>query len=124
MDLSDADAKLIGESDDDGAGISVSGAGDVDGDGQDDLLIGAFQEDSGGTTNGAAYLVLGPVSGEMDLSAANAKLSGRSGDVGWSVSDAGDVDADGGGDLLVSAHTKYSGGIDTGVAYLVFGAAY
>ena len=57
VDLSAADAKLIGENSLDLAGSSVSGAGDVDGDGFDDILVGAWGEDSGGTGAGAAYLL-------------------------------------------------------------------
>lgn len=53
-----ADRKLVGEAPGDGAG-SVSSAGDVDGDGADDLLVGAPGNDRGGTDAGAAYLILG-----------------------------------------------------------------
>jgi hypothetical protein len=63
LNLSDATAKLIGENSGDRAGWSVSGAGDVDGDGNDDIIIGAFNENTGGTGAGVAYLLLGPVSG-------------------------------------------------------------
>jgi hypothetical protein len=50
-----ADTKLVGEEAFDWAGWSVSGAGDVDGDGHDDLLISSFWHDPGGI----AYLVHG-----------------------------------------------------------------
>ena len=123
VDLSDADAKLVGEASGDYAGCSVSSAGDVDADGYADLLGGAEGEDSGGSLAGAAYLVLGPVSGELDLSASDAKLVGEaSGDyAGSSVSSAGDVDADGYADLLVGADEESSGGSCAGAAYLVLG---
>ena len=123
VDLSAADAKLVGEEPDDRAGRSVSSAGDVDADGYDDLLVGAFREDSGGERAGAAYLVLGPVSGEVDLSAAAAKLVGEEpvDQAGHSVSSAGDVDADGYDDLLVGALFHASGGDSAGAAYLVLG---
>jgi hypothetical protein len=59
-DLSLADAKLVGEKRGDGAGFSVSGAGDVDGDGHDDVLVAAWGNDNeGGTDAGAAYLLYG-----------------------------------------------------------------
>ena len=123
VDLSAADAKLIGEAASDYAGISISSAGDVDADGHDDLLVGAYREGSGGAYAGAAYLVLGPVSGEVDLSGADAKLVGAAayGQAGYSVSSAGDVDADGHDDLLVGAHREGSGGTYAGAAYLVMG---
>src|SRR3546814_2311668 len=52
-------AEYIGEAAGDSAGTSVSGAGDVDGDGYSDVLVGAHDNDDGGTSAGAAYLVLG-----------------------------------------------------------------
>jgi hypothetical protein len=64
------------------------------------------RNDSNGTDSGAAYLVLGPVRRDIDLTTgADAKLIGeREFDyAGFSVSDAGDVDADGHDDLLVGA---------------------
>src|SRR5436189_66390 len=73
MDLSLADAEFEGEQKFDEAGL-VSGAGDVDGDGRDDILIGAPR--GSGDHAGAAYLVLGPVTGSLDLSLADAKLLG------------------------------------------------
>src|SRR6185436_13418728 len=103
LDLALADAKLVGEEPDDLAGHSVSDAGDVDGDGHDDLLVGALGNDEGGSTAGAAYLVVGPVTGTLDLSRADAKLVGEAPNdwCGISVSGAGDVDGDGHDDLLV-----------------------
>ena len=49
----------MGEAASDYAGLSVSSAGDVDADGYDDLLVGAYGEDSGGSYAGAAYLIYG-----------------------------------------------------------------
>ena len=51
--------RLFGESNLDGAGRSVSGVGDVNGDGRPDLLIGAFEQDDSDNTYSAAYLVFG-----------------------------------------------------------------
>ncbi len=105
LDLSLADAKLVGEEADDAA-ASVSGAGDVDGDGHDDVLVGARYNDDGGSAAGAAYVVLGPVTGTLDLSLADAKLVGEEGGdlAGYGVSGAGDVDGDGHDDVLVGAY--------------------
>ncbi len=69
----------------DGVGSSVSGAGDVDGDGHDDLLIGAPWNNEGGRRGGAAYLVSGPVTGTFDLALADAKLVGGENMRDWAV---------------------------------------
>ncbi len=119
-DLGSADAKLVGESRNDWAGYSVAGPGDTNGDGYDDVLVGAGTNDEGGTDAGSAYLLLGPISGEISLSAADAQLIGESpGDAaGVSVAGAGDVDADGHFDILVGAPSADS---RNGAAYLVYG---
>ncbi len=92
----------------DGAGMSVAGAGDVDADGYDDVIIGAPGYGQPGRPNlGAAYLVLGPVTGSFDLSLADATFVGPKTNAylgGFeSVSSAGDVDGDGQPDLLMGA---------------------
>jgi hypothetical protein len=55
----DAAVRLIGEVYDDRAGSSVTSAGDTDGDGYGDLLIGAPGHDRGGTDSGTAYIICG-----------------------------------------------------------------
>lgn len=94
-----AAAKLIGESSHDFAGGGVAKAGDVDGDGLDDLLVGAYGNDVGGS----AYLVTGPVSGRQSLSLANAKIVGTEeyGYTGATLAGAGDADGDGYADILI-----------------------
>ncbi len=125
LDLSLADAKLVGEDASDYAGSVVSGAGDVDGDGHDDILVGAFGDDGGGSRAGAAFLVLGPVTGTIDFSVADAKLVGEEpDDYAYIVSRAGDVDGEGHDDLLIGAGVNGGndeGGLSAGAAYLVLG---
>jgi hypothetical protein len=106
MSLSMADAEI------DGGVWSVSGAGDVDGDGRDDLLLGDIGY--------GAYLVLGPVTGTLDRSRADATLLHDY--AGGAVSGAGDVDGDGHDDLLVGEGFVYiPSGTDAAAAYLVLG---
>ena len=123
MSLSSADARLTGEDGGDQAGWAAAAAGDVDGDGVDDMLVGAFGNDLGGANSGLAYLVLGPVTADASLSTAHARLLGEdAGDTaGSSVASAGDVDGDGLDDLLVGAPASDLGGSGSGAAYLVLG---
>jgi hypothetical protein len=118
FDLGSADAKFVGEDASDQAG-TVGGGGDVNADGFDDLLVGAICDDTSASNAGAAYLMLGPVSGEVDLASADAKMTGGSSSLlaGVSVAMAGDVDADGYQDMLIG----YIGGGYSGGAYLMLG---
>ena len=123
LSLVSAHAIFRGETYGDYAGSSVAGVGDVDADGFDDLLIGASGQDAGGGNAGVAYLLFGPVSGEMDLGLADAALTGEdSGDqAGLAVSAAGDVDRDGYADFMVGSFASDLGGTNAGAAYLVLG---
>ncbi|MFC1649844.1 FG-GAP-like repeat-containing protein, partial [Patescibacteria group bacterium] len=57
-DLSTADASFWGENPSDFSGTQISGAGDVNGDGYDDVLIGVGSNDEGGNDAGQTYLII------------------------------------------------------------------
>ncbi|MEY3005214.1 MAG: hypothetical protein RLZZ491_2390, partial [Pseudomonadota bacterium] len=119
------------------AGFSVSSAGDVDGDGLDDLIIGAHYAEGGAFRSGESYLVLsadlaaidaadGLSDGVVDL----ALVAGVGGSyrfegvgswdlAGQSVASAGDIDNDGLADLIIAARLADGGGADSGETYLI-----
>jgi hypothetical protein len=120
--------RLAGAASGDQAGYSVSSAGDVDGDGFDDLIVGAIRAHP----YGAAYVV----HGKADGFAANLDLSALDGDngfelvgelytqrAGYSVSSAGDVNGDGFDDVIVAGPTSFVRSYSEGESYVVFGNA-
>ncbi|MFH1464903.1 MAG: MopE-related protein [Pseudomonadota bacterium] len=121
--LSDADLMLDGEDAFHWAGASVAGAGDVDADGLDDLLVGAPYGGGEDTYPGRAYLVPGAVSSSGTLGdLAVATLTGVTDwECSYRVSTAGDVNADGFTDFMVSASAEDSRGANAGAAYLLLG---
>jgi hypothetical protein len=125
--LSNAQMIMVGERTDDQAGSAVSVSPDIDGDGSEDLIIGAASENAGGSDAGAAYLVLGFTSGTLDLVLAEAKMLGSSTDdrLGTSVAGLGDVDGDGSGDVLIGAPFATADGlIEGGQSKLVLGGGW
>ena len=114
----EADAILSGESPADLFGASVSGAGDFNGDGFSDVIVGAWDNDAGGGRSGRAYVFHGPVIGSVSAANADFTITGRSGDQsGSSVASAGDLDGDGVGDVIVGAPQFTEGAAGYAVVY-------
>jgi hypothetical protein len=123
----------------DGFGVSVSSAGDVNGDGFDDLIVGASAADAAANAKpqaGESYVIFGtdagfgtgidlatltPSQGFVIYGADAADYSGRS------VSSAGDVNGDGFGDLIVGALGGDAGGnakSAAGESYVIYGGDF
>jgi hypothetical protein len=129
---SQADASFIGETPGDESGRRVAKAGDVNGDGLGDFLIGAALNDQAGPDAGKAYLIFGRPSADWgrdaSLSDADASFMGedRLDQAGRRVSGAGDVNQDGFHDFLIGAPHFTAGEDDPdswseGRVYLIYG---
>ncbi len=108
-----------------GFGDGVGTAGDVNGDGYDDVIVGAPAYDNGQSNEGRAFLYYGSASGlsttpawtaESDQASAN---FGAKGEVGT----AGDVNGDGYADVIVGAQQYDNGQTDEGAAWVWYGSA-
>ncbi|MEL7450128.1 MAG: dockerin type I domain-containing protein, partial [Pseudomonadota bacterium] len=122
--------RITSISDYDEAGGSVSGAGDINGDGFDDVLIGADRAEQDLEKQGEVYVIYGTDQGfaaivdpaALDGNAGFVVRGAEEGDAaGTSVQAAGDVNGDGMADIIIGA--VGSGPDDRGQAFVVFGRA-
>lgn len=125
-----ADSILIGEPNPGNFGLfggAVAGAGDINGDGFDDVLVGAsFMNINGMNVAGRAYVFHGSATPAQWVDAAMAEtiVSGTQAKawVGQSVAPLGDVDGDGLPDMIIGAPGTDGGGTDAGAIYILRGA--
>ncbi|NER50043.1 MAG: calcium-binding protein, partial [Symploca sp. SIO1A3] len=124
--------RINGEAANDYSGWSVSGAGDINGDGIDDLIIGAFNAENTGDSSGSSYVVFGTTDGfnsTFELSSLDGnngfRIDGEAAydNSGFAVSGAGDINGDGIDDLIIGAFNTSNNGTDSGSSYVVFGRA-
>ena len=126
--VAQADASFIGESAGDAAGTNACTVGDVNGDGNNDFIITAWENDDGGANAGKGYLFLGSdtmtLALDQSVSQAHATFVGESaGDKINLTGHPGDVNGDGLDDLLFRSGGNDEGGTDAGQVYLILGRA-
>ncbi len=102
MYLDQADAYWTSDTDDQ-AGASMANGGDIDGDGLNDALIGAYNARSEGDSTGAAYIILGPGTHLSSFSDADRVLPGQDSyqALGLGLAGAGDQNDDGYSDIAI-----------------------
>ncbi|MBF0309126.1 MAG: FG-GAP repeat protein [Magnetococcales bacterium] len=125
---------IAGEDNGDDFGWAVAGVGDINGDGYDDVAIGAPSASDTGNAGGKVYVLFGNASGWTSSFSINT-LNGNNGftfhhvqndsNFGSTLSAAGDVNGDGYSDFLIGARTQDVNGVfDVGVTYLVYGTDF
>jgi hypothetical protein len=113
------------ESDQDEAhlGLAVAPAGDVNGDGYADVIVGAPFYDGGQHDEGRVFVFLGGPDGLRTPAGWSAESDQEDAHLGWSVAAAGDVNGDGFGDVVVGIPHLDGGGEDEGGAWVFLGGA-
>ncbi|MBV6513050.1 MAG: hypothetical protein FMNOHCHN_02575 [Ignavibacteriaceae bacterium] len=103
-------------------GISVSTAGDVNGDGYSDVIVGAYNFDDFESNEGIAFVYHGSSNGLLSNSSWNSQSNQVNAHYGVSVSTAGDVNGDGFSDVIIGAHSYDNGQTDEGKAFVYYGS--
>ncbi len=112
----------LGEQEDEFYGTSVASAGDVNGDGYSDVLVGAIGHDGGEQDEGWVFLYLGSATGLSAQPAWHGEGDQASAGYGYSVSAAGDVNGDGYGDVIIGAPWFTTWLPDEGLALVYLGS--
>jgi len=113
--------------DGDSFGCSLADVGDLNGDGRDELAVGAERSGDGGLARGAFYVLFLKQTGEVISSSRISQIAGNFPDpltdgeqFGAAIAGMGDLDADGNLDIAVGANLDNDGNSGAGAAWLLF----
>ena len=126
--ISDTEGNFEGGLDDgDTFGRSIIGLDDLDGDGINELAVGAYKDDDGGKDRGAVYILFlnkdGTVKEYQKISDTEGNFEGEiefRDYFGRDIDDIGDLDGDGINELAVGVYRNDNGGKDRGAVYILF----
>jgi len=122
--ICDSAIEMVGVEGNGNLGYSLAAAGDVDGDGCDEVVVGAVAEDLGQSNQGTARVIFGWGASCARASAEAVTLvsEDRDAQAGYSVAGAGDVDGDGIADLAIGGIYHWEAGEQVGAAWVVPGS--
>lgn len=108
-------------------GSSIASVGDLDGNGIDDIAVGARRDDDGGPDRGAVWILFmesgGAIGGVQKISSTSGGFIGSiddEGEFGWSLAPLGDLNGDGHPDLAVGAPFDDDGATWSGAVWILF----
>lgn len=120
-------ASMLGLGADDRFGVAIENLGDINGDGVTDLLVGASQDDDGGSDRGAAYILnlssTGSINSFHKISSTSAYFTGQldnADNFGLSCAVLNDINGDGFKEVVVGASNDDDGGVNAGAAYILY----
>ena len=102
--------------------LSVATAGDVNGDGFSDVILGNPNYSNGETSEGTALVYLGSATGLSTIPSWQVESNQAFAQLGFSVASAGDVNGDGFHDVIVGARHYHNGQVDEGKVFLYLGS--
>ncbi len=125
--IADEGQHFSGEAEYDETGTSVSAAGDVNGDGFADIIIGSPGNDTTDDNAGTVYIIFGQVEhyDAQNITDADVILVGETArdSAGLLVAEAGDINADGYSDVLASSPYSSYNASEGGLVYVIYGSA-